>query len=281
PDIAGYLAANYFDDLIGEPIWEVERRLGEDEFERLLILGLRAYNIRDIVEVGEPDAQAVSNAIGLLVRRAAIAELLGLRGGDDAVQPLATDLVYHCPADIDSRISRCALECRVEAMFALAGICNKKAVDALAAIAFTEDACWDCVLLASMGLVIARHVQVEKNVSIAIPDPGIATTACWCKAGGTTFLGFLSDVRMSGGIHVIPGWSWDPGQFVKGVPSSELREAARELLHESWPEQELALSLFAEYGTRDDLPLLRTKLENESRAGLVHGAIERIQRRTQ
>lgn len=275
--IVDVLAGNYFDEIMGEAICQAESALGEKAFEQLFIRRFSQCCLEDIVNAKPTDERETLDLISALVGRAVIAEHLGRIGSLDAVQPLSKDVTSHCPPGLDSRVEMCFLECRVAALSALASIRNQKSKDALTAIA-TRGECWDCRLLGLVGLDIARSICKREGTDSTVADTTEGIMAVCDLAGTETVLGFLIDIKWALGSR--PSFPmWDPCNFVRGIPISEIRKASVSLLQGPWQKQEFAILLLAEYGTDQDLSLLRTKLENERLVSQVHSAILRIQSR--
>ncbi len=248
------LAVNFFDEIIGPIICEAIDELGDEKFEKLLLLAL-------------PEAS--------WMYKDDIIWHLSRVGNDASVSALVKEVISRPNTNepMGDRI-------RLAAANALGCIRTKKGIDAL--FSLTQHELWDVRLLAIMSLL--RSPTSELKVKVKNFKDKIAE--CWLESKGE-MLELMC--RVSGGLLYSreTSHSLDSDDFtinpvvdsiISQLPPAELRIAARDMLIKG-TEARFACRVLEDIGTIEDLPYLHKKLGNSDIYENVKNAMERIQER--
>lgn len=263
------LAANCYDEILGRVMWEVIERLGNDKYERLLLLALPTLDVREKDDV--------------------ICHL-GKFGSDRAVEHLEREL-YFSPSPGEPTGSFTSWSSRWNAVNALVRIGTPEARAAIDRCIEQVNKRWDVALLGAMGHIILHLNQYGSYEASRLPRLNKTMKDCWDRVGGRQVLECLdgfnglghpsglkdelfmkrSDLTISKGIVEL---------LLDLLPKEALRSTARQLLEED-NRFEFICRVFSRVGKREDLPLLRSKLHNPALHDIAQNTIQSINERLQ
>ena len=192
-------------------------------------------------------------------------------GGEGSLVPLVKEVL--APPASDEPMGQ---RTRFAAANALACIGGEAAIASLRELLVNTN--WEVRLLAALVLLWRQITADGDNLSLKQ-----IARECWSASGGE-MLGFLSTIK--GGIIYSPAGSeivdYEPqsaiSDLIGGLPTGEVREAAREMLTPGW-HADFACQVLNLVGNQEDLPFLRTKLQSPGLREPVLRVIEHIQER--
>ena len=251
------LAANYFDELTGEVIREAVDELGNQKFEKLMLLALPTADLMDKEDILWHLSQV----------------------GSDASVPALVKEVISRPSAVDAWEQTLAL---VDAANALICIGTEESINAV--LGFLKHDLWDIRLL---GIMVLLEVTIS-GPGMKAENYNSKLAQCWLRSKRRNVriyvpLGNGKALYTKNTASSFNGESFSIQPVVDKIicqlPGAELRLAARNMLNKE-RETEFASRVLGDFGTAEDLPSLHAKLNNRAMHDIVKKAMEQIQERT-